>query len=614
MQQDDPIRGRAIREFAESRARLRWTRLGFYVGAVVLGLGYIPVAWAVGCLAAIVATDLIDSFAARNLLAAPPEAFERRWRELQVAHLTMGSAVALLLAVAWAFATPAHIAYPLCLAFLVATVVATRCRQVPRLMMIRQGVNGALVVVFAARNLAAEAPVTLATVAVDFLPVAAFAGYAVWIAQIMAATYREGLEREHALTEARDTAERARATKSALISTISHELRTPLNGIIGMAQTLLAARLAPGHRRQVEVIAESGRSLNALLTDILDLSRMEAGRLAIAPAPDDLRRTAEHIGRLHAPVAAQKGLALRAEVDGTVPGRLAFDAVRVRQCLSNLVANAIKFTEQGSVSLAISAEPVAAGPGGEARYRVTCTVADTGIGIDPERQRHLFQPFSQADDTIVQRFGGSGLGLSITRQLAEAMGGGVTLESTPGEGSTFRLTFLAGAVPEGAADLAGDARADAPVQGPAHDIEAVPSLGERRVLVAEDVETNRMLLRLFLQSLGAQVVEAADGRAALEALKGSHFDAALVDLSMPGMDGAEVARRVRAGEAGRPDLPLVAITGDSSGEGVALGAEGFDGLIAKPIDPAGLRGALEGALGARAGASPGAEPPEIASR
>ena len=591
MQQDDPIRQRAIREFAKSRVRLRWSRIAFYALAAALGLAYIPVAWVAACIAAILLTELLERRAAGALLAADAERFERRWRDLAIAHLTVGSAVALLLVTAWHFAEPGEMVYPLCLSFVVAFVVAIRCRQVPGLMMIRQGVYAGLVVVLSARNVALDGPVTLSSLATDFLPVTAFAVYVLWMSHRVAAAYRSGLEREHELSEARDAAERARAAKASLIATLSHELRTPLNGIIGMANTLLAAGLDPGQRRQVEVIAESGRSLNALLTDVLDFSKLEAGRLAINPSEDDLRRTVEHIGRLYGPVAEQKGLALHVTVDPAVPAPLMFDAIRVRQCLSNLVANAIKFTDTGSVTLAVSAEPAAPATNGHGRLRVICAVTDTGAGIEPERQRNLFQPFAQADDSIAQRYGGTGLGLSITRYLAEAMGGDVTLESEPGRGSTFRLRFLAGAVPAAGADRAEADRAGEPA----------PAAPARRVLVADDVQSNRMLLRLFLQSQGVEVVEASEARAALDALKGGHFDAAFIDLNMPGMHGVELARRIRDGETGRADLPLVAITGDSQGESVELGPAGFDGLVAKPVDPAELGAALAAAIAGRAG-------------
>ena len=591
VRQENPTRRRAIREFAESRARLRWPRLVFYGVAGALGAAYVPLGWIVGSLAAILAADVIEGRAARALLAATDETFERRWRELAVAHLAEASAIALLLVAAWHFAEPGHIAFPLCLSFALAFVVAVRCRQVPGLMMLRQGVYSGLAVVLAGRNLLLEAPLTLSAVATDFLPVVAFAGYAIWLARETSRSYRRGLEREHELAEARDTAERAQEARARLIATISHELRTPLNGIIGMAQALLAGRLAPGLRRQIEVIAESGRNLNALLTDILDFSKLEAGHLTISPAVEDPRSTARHVEHLFRPVAEQKGLDFEVRVDESVPERLVFDAARVRQCLANLVSNAIKFTEAGEVILSISAEPAEPAPDGTARWRVAARVSDTGIGIPEAHQRHLFSPFSQADGSIGRRYGGTGLGLSITRQLAEAMGGEVALDSIAGEGSTFRLTFVA--------DSASGTAADAPGSG--DDASAGPLAG-RRVLVADDARTNRMVMRLFLKPLGVETVEAADGTAALAALGRGDFDAAFIDLHMPGIDGAALAARVRRGEAGRADLPLVAVSGSQRRDAPLAD---FDAWLGKPIDPGELRSALEAVL-----AAPGSKDPD----
>ena len=579
----DPTRERAIREFAESRARLRWPRLAFYAVAGSLGAAYIPLGWIAACLVAILAADLIEGRAARALLAAGEGTFERRWRELAVAHLTEASAVALLLVAAWHFAEPGHMAFPLCLSFAIAFVVAVRCKQVRSLMMLRQGVYGGLAMVMAGRNLLLEGPVTLSSIATDFLPVAAFAGYALWLAQATATAYRSGLEREHELAKARDAAERAQEARSRLIATISHELRTPLNGIIGMAQALLAGTLAPGLRRQIEVIAESGRNLNALLNDILDFSKLEAGHLAISPVEDDPREPVRHVESLFRPVAEQKGLDFEVRIDDGMPERLVLDAVRVRQCLANLVSNAIKFTEAGAVTVSVAAEPAGPAPDGTARWRVAVFVSDTGIGIPVEDQRRLFSPFSQADGSIGRRYGGTGLGLSITRHLAEAMGGEVTLESAAGSGTTFRLTFVAEAAE-------GDAAASrAETENPA----GRPS--RRRVLVADDAQTNRMVIRLFLEPLGVETVEVADGRTALSVLARGEFDAAFIDLHMPGMDGPELAERIRRGEAGRPDLPLVAVSGSKRAESAL---DDFDAWVGKPIDPAHLRASLESILAA----------------
>lgn len=253
----------------------------------------------------------------------------------------------------------------------------------------------------------------------------------------------------------------------------------------------------------------------------------------------------------------------------------------LRQCLANLVSNAMKFTEEGSVTVSVSATPAEPGPDGTDRWQVICEFADTGVGIGRDEQRGLFAPYAQADESIARRYGGTGLGLSITRSLADAMGGDVSVESAPGQGSTFRFRFLADAG-------AGTGREPG-------DETAVRALAARRVLVADDTQTNRMVIRLFLEPLGIETVEAEDGATALSALKRGGYDAALLDLDMPGMDGAELAARIRRGEAGQAELPLVAISGSAE----PRAPEGFDGYLAKPIDPGALRAALEAALAAR---------------
>ncbi len=590
---ENPIRKRAIREFAESRTRRSGIRLAFYGVAGALGAAYIPLGWIAASLVAIVVADLIEGRAARALLAAGDETFERRWREVSVAHLAEASAVALLLVAAWHFAGPGQLAFPLCLSFAIAFVVAVRCRQVRRLMMLRQCLYAGLAVLLAGRNLLLEGPLTLSSLATDFLPVLIFAGYAVWLAHATASAYRRSLEREHELAMARDAAERAREDRSRLMATISHELRTPLNGVIGMAQAVLAGGLAPSLRRQIEVIAESGRNLNVLLNDILDFSKLEAGHLAISPAEDDPRDPVRHVEALFRPLAEQKGLDFEVRIDDGLPERLAFDVVRVRQCLANLVSNAIKFTEEGAVILSVSAEPADPAADGTARWRVIAFVSDTGIGIPEENQPRLFSPFSQADGSIGRRYGGTGLGLSITRHLAEAMGGDVALESAAGEGATFRLTFVADA-PSGAA---GRGAGRGAARGAAGPNDPPGRLSRRRVLVADDARTNRMVMRLFLEALGVETVEAANGAAALSKLARGGFDAAFIDLHMPGMDGPELAARIRRGEAGPPDLPLVAVSGSRNAD---RPPGEFDAELGKPIDPADLKAALESALAGRA--------------
>jgi signal transduction histidine kinase len=578
----------ALRDLALSRVGGLAGRVVCYVLAAAIGMAFVPILWTALCLVLVALAEFAEHRAARALLAADGSgaspAESRLAQTLAFTHIATAIAVALALAVIWVFTGNSAKILPLCLLAIAVLDVTGAGSQVYGLMMMRQALFMGTAVGLTLRDVALSDWVTFQTLGAGLLPV--FLLTAVVLPLSRARAYRARLRHGRRIAKDRDEAARALGAKSNFIATISHELRTPLNGLLGMAQTLLGTELTPGQRRQVEVISDSGRSLNTLLNDILDYSRLEAGKLAIDPKQEDPRLTADHISLLYGVLAADKGIELRVTVGPEVPGRLVFDAVRVRQCLSNLVSNAIKFTAAGSVRVAISSETREPDEAGRPRYLITVVVADTGIGIAADRQAHLFEPFSQADATIARRFGGTGLGLSITRQLAESMGGSVTLESTPGAGSVFRLTFSAGA-----GTVAGD---DQP------DTDALSDLAGQRVLIADDIETNRAVMRLFLQPLGVQVTEAADGAAALDALAGGEFDAALLDINMPGMGGDEIAARIRRGESGRADIALLAVTADSAAPGIDTG---FDGIITKPIDPHQLRNKLIGAIRRRAGPS-----------
>jgi len=422
----------------------------------------------------------------------------------------------------------------------------------------RQSLYSVTAAVLAMRGIAIANSLDAKSLVLGLVPVVAIGACAVGVSLWSARLYRQHIERESVLRDARDAAEEARQAKTRFVATVSHELRTPLNGILGMAQTLLRSGLTPKQHEQAEVIVESGKSLNALLNDILDYSKLEAGKLAIAPATTSISPTARHVERLYAPVAAEKSLDFKVTVGADVPHQLEFDETRFRQCLSNLISNAIKFTESGSVTVSIEYDRAAS--------ILSATVSDTGMGIPEASHAKLIQPFTQANATIAGRFGGTGLGLSITAQLAEAMGGALTFESAPGKGSVFRLSIRAADV--GRTDTS--------------------RFADRKILVADDVTTNRAMIRLLLQPLGATVIEATDGQTALDALGKEEFAAAFLDLSMPGLGGAEVAGMIRRGIAGRTDLPLIAMTADSSLPDGAV----FDHVIAKPIDPAALRDVL----------------------
>ncbi|HEV7689433.1 MAG TPA: ATP-binding protein [Hyphomonadaceae bacterium] len=379
---------------------------------------------------------------------------------------------------------------------------------------------------------------------------------------------------ELALVEAKKLAEAATVAKSAFLATMSHEIRTPLNGILGMAQVLQADQLTDAQKERVTIISESGQTLMALLNDVLDISKIEAGKLDIARVDGDLQLTVERVRQLFQSRAAERGLAVSLEVSDNLPKRLNYDAVRVRQCVSNLLSNAIKFTEHGRITVRLGAEKQADGA-----WTVQITVADTGIGMDRATMDRLFAHFTQADATITRRFGGTGLGLAITRQLARLMGGDVHVVSRPGEGSTFRFTFAAA---EGAAA--------APVadegEAPAAPVETTlkQAMGAR-VLLVDDNAVNRNVVKLFMASLGPRITEAVNGQDALDKLAAQDFDIVLLDVHMPVMDGMEAIKRIRSSDAPWRDIPVIALTADAmSGDRERFLAMGMSDYLSKPID------------------------------
>ena len=382
-------------------------------------------------------------------------------------------------------------------------------------------------------------------------------------------------EQELALIKAKAQAEAATIAKSNFLASMSHEIRTPLNGILGMAQVLNNEPLTDGQKDRVKVIAESGQTLVALLTDVLDISKIEAGMMELALIDGDLRLTLDRVRLLFLAQAEERGLQLTLEVDDSVPARLRYDPVRVRQCFANLLSNGIKFTEHGGVKVLVTAREQHTG-----EWRICIDVIDTGIGMDSEARSRLFTPFTQADASINRRFGGTGLGLAITRQLARLMGGDVIVDTQPGMGSTFSLLLMAG--PSVAA---------APASKPALPVEQQPtqrpvsSVLNARVLLVDDNPVNRQVVRLFMTQLLPQIVEAKNGEEALARLHEQPFDIVLLDVHMPVMDGKEAIKRIRASDQPWRDIPVIALTADAmTGDKERYMALGMSDYISKPID------------------------------
>lgn len=385
------------------------------------------------------------------------------------------------------------------------------------------------------------------------------------------------------LVEAQRAAEAANRTKSDFLASMSHELRTPLNGVLGMAQVLLANARDAGQREQVKTILDSGRTLTAILNDILDLSKIEAGKLEISKVDDDLPHALKRLVQLFEPQAREKGVALTLHVDDAAPRWLRFDPVRVRQCAANLVSNAVKFTDKGAIDIRVSANP----EGGSTR--VTIRVVDTGVGMNADTLARLFTPFTQADASVTRRFGGTGLGLAITRNLARLMDGDVTAESAAGAGTTMIFTFLA------------DEAAEPPRATSRDDLDQRRSAGAllrgKTVLVVDDIMVNRQVAALFLQPFGARIVHASSGAEALAFLESERADIVLMDVQMPEMDGFETTRRIRLLGPEARTVPVVALTAEAmEGDRERCLAGGMDDYAPKPLEARSLLSAISRAL------------------
>ncbi len=378
---------------------------------------------------------------------------------------------------------------------------------------------------------------------------------------------------ELALRQARELARQAEAAnqaKSTFLANMSHEIRTPMNGILGLSEDLADAALPDNERRSARLILESGRALMGILNDILDLSKIESGQIALEHQPIEVRQWVSGAAELFTPQAQSRGLAFAVEVGAQVPEVILGDPTRLRQVLLNLINNALKFTEHGAITVRVHA--LAAQP-----ERLRIEVHDTGIGLSPEAQSRLFHPFTQADETTTRRFGGTGLGLAISRRLVELMGGAIGVESTLGRGSCFWFEL-----PVIRATLA------QPVRQPVEECPSPVARGEpTRILLAEDNPTNQQVTRLQLARLQCQVDVVDNGRLAVDHYRADplRYDLILMDHHMPEMDGLAATRAIRTLEVGLDrHIPIVALTASAMAQDRdACLAAGMDDYLAKPL-------------------------------
>jgi len=383
------------------------------------------------------------------------------------------------------------------------------------------------------------------------------------------------------LVEARRVAEAASVAKTDFLATMSHEIRTPMNGVLSMASILAKADIPEENKRQAEVIRKSGETMMVILNDVLDLSKIEAGKLELEERPFSPREVVEDVAMLWQDTIKQKGIAFSLEIDDPIPPTVIGDETRLRQVLTNLVSNALKFTQEGNITIALQ------NLGTDQEPTLKFSVSDTGIGISKAQQLRLFEAFNQANSSIARRFGGTGLGLAISDKIVRLMGGQFEITSKPSHGSTFSFTVeLRSAEPVAPAS-------PTPSTSNTDDDRHVVQ-HERTILIAEDNEINQSVLKAFLSRLPMALTFVDNGAKAVELAQAQAFDVILMDVQMPILDGVGATKKIRASDGPCRHTPIIALTANAMpGDEQRYLDLGMTGYVSKPIDPAALYEAIK---------------------
>lgn len=402
------------------------------------------------------------------------------------------------------------------------------------------------------------------------------------------------------LVEAKEKAEQANRMRGEFLANMSHEIRTPMNGIVGMTELALEQASSTTQKEYLTLARDSAHHLLQIINEILDFSKIEAKALELQPEPLSPAQLIRHTVRSLEPLASGKGISLHLVPDPTMPEWVRLDPVRVRQVLTNLIGNAIKFTTVGSVTVQTEALPVA---GDEQNVTLRVSIIDTGIGFDPERTESLFSPFTQADGSVTRSFGGTGLGLAITRSLVQLMGGDVTAQGRPGQGATFVVSLP---MEKATRDLA----ALMSQVGAQKEIANADQACRLKVLLVEDHEINSKLAEIMLQRMGCHYATAQDGQQALDRMASEHFDVVLMDVMMPVMDGITALHHLREREAtsGQRSVVLMVTAHAMTGDRERFLAAGADGYVSKPMSQNALQAEIDRVLAQRAAQAAGESP------